>query len=319
MSSDERRAGSEGDTAPDPEQDWDRNISASLAGLARRRRRDVPVLEASEDELPELEKTRELPRVERSPPPSAGRRRLLLVVLAAIGVALLTYAAWPWLAGTELTTTADSGGAPRSVDLPRRTPTDVGADSGTDSGTDSNTPAAADAPGSAAAGDALREAVRRSEARVAELEDALTAEQARGETARARVAELEAELASLAERLEAAEAAEAAGSGTATAASAPDRVAPRREATGAAPIADGAWTVSLMTLSSRGAAERYEREVTGKGWPAEVQEVGTGGGLFRVQSGAFDGRAEAEAHARTLREALGLEGLWVTRRVREAP
>ena len=147
----------------------------------------------------------------------------------------------------------------------------------------------------------------RLEARVDALEGRLDAAETQREQLAERHAELERDLA--AQRTIAVEAARAA--------------APRREAAGPgssmqapAPSAPGDWTVSLMTLSSRATAEAYAQDVRAQGWRAEVTETGSRGGLWRVSSGGFATRADAEAHAATVAGALRLDSVWVTRRKR---
>lgn len=161
------------------------------------------------------------------------------------------------------------------------------------------------------------------EAGVTELKAELRAERARTLRLEARVDALtgrldafEAERAASVARIEALERSRAESTRRAAA---PPIAAAQAQAAGApaaAPSADatGGWTVSLMTLSARGAAEDYAREVQAQGWPAEIMETGRRGGLWRVSSGTFAARADAEAHAATVAEALALESVWVTRR-----
>ena len=74
------------------------------------------------------------------------------------------------------------------------------------------------------------------------------------------------------------------------------------------------WTVSLVTLSEQASAEAYAREVRSQGWPADVRETGSRGGLWRVSSGVFSTRAGAEAHAAEVAAGLELTSVWVTQR-----
>jgi cell division septation protein DedD len=75
------------------------------------------------------------------------------------------------------------------------------------------------------------------------------------------------------------------------------------------------WTVSLITLSRREPAEALARRVRDEGWSVDVREVGRRGGLWQVISGEFVEREAADAHAEAVAGALGLDGVWVTRRL----
>jgi hypothetical protein len=79
-------------------------------------------------------------------------------------------------------------------------------------------------------------------------------------------------------------------------------------------VVPGTWTVALMTLSSRESAAAFSRRVQAIGWPADVREVGARGGLFRISSGNFPSRRDADAHGEMLASALELDSIWVVRR-----